>query len=129
MGVAYHLSEDYEKAVEHYQAALKENPKSEEVLSNLASVYTKQEKYEDAARIFRDLLKLNPESTAAHEGVGYACYRQEKYDEAREHYEALISVTTDSYEGWYLNYALRVQLRRAEPPGTIGGPPKTWVKR
>ena len=41
------------------QAALEENPKSEEVLSNLASVYTKQNKYEDAARIFRELLKLD----------------------------------------------------------------------
>ena len=30
---------------------------------------------------------------------------------------------------YHLNYALRVQLRRAEPPGTIGRPPKTWGKK
>ncbi len=33
------------------------------------------------------------------------------------------------YALYYLNYALRVQLRRAEPRGTIGRPPKTWGKK
>ena len=66
--------------------------------------------YEEAARIFRELLELDPESAAAHEGIGYACYRQEKYEEAREHYEALVSVTADSYEGWY-NLGLVCQKR------------------
>ena len=43
---------------------------------------------------------------------------------------SLIDVPDIGVVGRYnLNYALRVQLRRAEPPGTIGGPPKTWVKR
>ena len=37
LGVAYHLSEDYDKAVDYYQAALKENPKSVEVLPELCT--------------------------------------------------------------------------------------------
>ena len=30
---------------------------------------------------------------------------------------------------WILNYALRLHLVRAEPPGTIWEPPKTWGKK
>ena len=35
----------------------------------------------------------------------------------------------DPTEPFYLNYALPVHLVRAEPPGTIWGPPKTWGKK
>ena len=36
--------------------------------------------------------------------------------------------TREGCGGCHLNYALRVHLRRAEPRGTIWGPPKTWGK-
>lgn len=70
-------------AIEHYEQLLKENPNSDVIANNLASLLTERSDEESLERAYQLALRFE-RSTVAHfkDTLGWACYRLGRYAEA-----------------------------------------------
>ncbi len=57
----YEKSQQYDKAVKHYELLQKETPKNIELLVSLAKLYETMDKIEDAILVYKNLLELKPD--------------------------------------------------------------------
>src|SRR5215469_14511599 len=65
MGEARGSRSDITKAIQNYELALKEDPKSEVILDDLTELYLATNRYQDAITEADDLLKQNPDNIGA----------------------------------------------------------------
>jgi tetratricopeptide (TPR) repeat protein len=80
---------DYEKAEEHYQAAVKLNPDQfPDAYYDHGVLLMKEGKLADAEAAFRKALEINPRYADAHNNLGFLLERQGKIAEAVEQYRA-----------------------------------------
>lgn len=108
----YYLGQnDYKKAMEEIQSAIKAHPHYSGAYQVLAKIYQamgkkdkakiaslresaeenyKKKKYKDAVSKFKDLVKLEPRDAAVHSGLGMAYYKTgNKIDAKKEFYKAI----------------------------------------
>jgi soluble lytic murein transglycosylase len=93
---------DYDTAVEHFSASLKQDPQleteaQEDVLFSLGVAYLADEQYGDAATMFHQLLTLpgGDPPTAAHFHLAQASVPLGDYEVALEEYQAYLAANPD----------------------------------
>ena len=73
---------DAAAAAEHYERALRIEPRNPEVLDHLAMARFGQRRYEDALALYRTLLEINPDNALTHSNVGAALFHLDRPREA-----------------------------------------------
>jgi len=92
LGRIYKTDKDFAKAIEMLKKALSIEPWSVEIISELASIYSRQagiykseQKFDEAAKIYEEIVKLdpnNPETVEYYMELGNIYRSQELYDKA-----------------------------------------------
>ena len=89
-GNFYQEIKEYDKAIEHYQGAIKLDLNFVSSYNGLGNVYYNQKKYEKAKEFFEKAIELDPNFALAYNGLGNAYYNQKKYEKAKEFFEKAI---------------------------------------
>ena len=101
---------------------MKLGPETQEVLESVC---------ERLVRYWRSSGRANVAEDLAQDGILRCLVKHHLWEDKQGQHLQRYLFKTGVREGVNyirLNYALRVHLRRAEPRGTIWGPPKTWGK-
>jgi Tfp pilus assembly protein PilF len=104
IGVVYLLKlQDYPKAIEFFQKALKVDKGFSEALNNLGFAYERTGKYEEAVASYKaalsNLLYRNAEK--AFNNLGRAYYRMKRYDDALDAYREAVKRSSDFHLPYY----------------------------
>ena len=104
IGVVYLLKlEDYARAIEFLQKALKQDKNYSEAWNNLGVAYERMGKYNEAIEAYKTALLntfyRNPEK--AFNNLGRVYYRNKKYDDAVDAYKEAIKRTSDFVLPYY----------------------------
>jgi tetratricopeptide (TPR) repeat protein len=81
----YGQLKQFDKAEEHYRAAVARNPNREEAHYNYAVLLSAQGRLPEAVAAYRKALALNSSHAEAHNNLGYLLAQQRKFDEALAH--------------------------------------------
>lgn len=96
---AYWLKNAHDKAVEHFQRAIKLSKGDPRYYNNLGALYLSMERYDDAIRVFRlaadNLLFDRPE--VAWTGIGYAYVQKQDYPAAQRAYKKAMDLNPRYY--------------------------------
>src|SRR5262245_46193657 len=84
LGISYHLSNQLKAAETAYRAALRIQPDSADVLSNVAALYYSQRKFSDAERQFRRAIEKAPENGVLRLNLRAARFARENAKVARD---------------------------------------------
>jgi len=82
LGLAYYRKNNYEKAVEYYNIALKYNPKKATTYSNLGAIYFNSKQFEKALQVYKEAIKFNPRYADAYQNMGSTLATLGRIDEA-----------------------------------------------
>jgi len=77
---------DLAKAIEHFAAALRINPRNAHAHTALGFVFTIQGKLAEALEQYDDALRITPRFATAHTGLGLVFAREGKLSEASDHF-------------------------------------------
>ena len=83
----------FDAAIEKYQAALQQDPKSGEAYAGLARVYLKQEKVQAAFDTADKGVAVAPDSLAVHTALGEVYFRQGKMVESESEFRKAVNTT------------------------------------
>lgn len=104
IGLIYLLKlEDYYKAMEHFQRALKADKKFSEASNNLGLAYEKTGKFSEAIEAYKTALSnpLYRGAEKAFNNLGRAYYRAGRYNEALDSYKEAIRRYSDFHLPYY----------------------------
>jgi|LQYC01.1.fsa_nt_gi Tfp pilus assembly protein PilF len=87
--VEHHQSEE---AMQHYQEALKINPRYSDGYYNLANLFLKQNNLNEAAKNYYSALSYNPTMKEAHNNLGVVLARQGNLKEAIIHFQEALKI-------------------------------------
>ena len=82
----------YETLAEHWEKALRDNPRSAEALKRLGEVRFSQKRFGEAAELFGKLAEMEPGNAAAHSNHGASLHSMGKIREALRSYERALSI-------------------------------------
>jgi tetratricopeptide (TPR) repeat protein len=88
--ILYGRMGNFEKAYEHYLAALETGAPHAELHYNFGVMAFEKERNKEAQAAFEQALKLNPQYAAAHNNLGYLLQAQGRREEAMRHYRLAI---------------------------------------
>jgi tetratricopeptide (TPR) repeat protein len=97
-GNAAYQAEDYRRAIEHYQMALKFDDASPDVYYNLGLAYYRVSAYDDAVKAYQQALKLDPAFADAHLNVALAYDKLYNAAAANLHYNRYRTLVTGENE-------------------------------
>ena len=100
----YVLTNNLEKAIHHFQIALKLHPKHEEHF-NLANTLRQANKTDKAIELYQKAINLNPNYAEAHNNLAATFTLQNKFTDAVKHYERALSIKPNYIEA-HINYAI-----------------------
>ncbi|NKB56767.1 MAG: tetratricopeptide repeat protein [Alphaproteobacteria bacterium] len=95
LGVVKMEQGKFEKALIHYQKALKIDQNYLESLNNIANILLSQGNTEAAERALHRVLARDPKMVAAHGNLGNALRRQGRYDEAAASYREALTIRSE----------------------------------
>jgi tetratricopeptide (TPR) repeat protein len=95
LGLFYHSTKKYEKAIETYQKGLKIDPKSSELYAALGLAYLSKKEYKQANLAFKKSIKLDAKNPDALAGLGYVAMIDEKYDQAEKLMKQALALDPD----------------------------------
>src|SRR5438552_558731 len=72
----------YESAIQHYQSALRLNPRLPGLYLNLGLAYFKSQRLPESVKAFEEAVRTDPASFQAHSLLGMSYYGCERYAEA-----------------------------------------------
>jgi len=100
--ILYGRAGDFQKAEEHYQAALKLNPdKYPDAFYNYGVLLLKEGKPNEAQAAFVEALKINPLYADAHNDLGYLLEREGRLEQAAAEYRAAVEARPDFRKARY----------------------------
>ncbi len=104
IGVIYLMKlEDYPRAIEYFQRALKVDKSFSEASNNLGGAYEKLGKYDDAVSSYKAAI-ANPlyrNTDRAFNNLGRAYYRIKRYDESMDAYREAAKRNSDFHQPYY----------------------------
>lgn len=92
LGLALYRKGDIGKAVDHYYAALKMDPKDTDTRNNLGLALLQQGKTTEAITHLSAALKINPKLAKTQNNLGLALAQQGKLDEAMTHFATALRI-------------------------------------
>jgi tetratricopeptide (TPR) repeat protein len=98
IGIAYHQMGDQKMARQHYEKALKLDPKYAVARNNLGTIYHEQKNYKRAIREYKRAIALDPNSASFYSNLGTAEFARKRYKEAILHYQKALSLDPDVFE-------------------------------
>ena len=104
-GYAYNNEGEYDKAIEHYNAAIKLNPRSSAVYNNIGIIYRKKGNLDKAIRNLDKAIELNQNDAVAYSNRGLAYTQKGDLDAAIEDCTKAIELDP-KYVGGYNNRGL-----------------------
>ena len=81
-----------DEAAEHYERALRIDPRNVGRLERLAILRFGQERYEEALDLYRTIVEIDPSKAWAHSNVGVALHYLGRYDAALQSFEHALSL-------------------------------------
>ncbi len=102
LAICYDTTNQPDKALETYKAALAVSPSDKDLLYNLGRLYLYQEKYEEAVGYFLKVIEQAPDDVDAHINVGQGYIRIEKFSESIPYLEKAVELDPNSVNAWNL---------------------------
>ena len=100
--VYYEIEEDYDKAIEFYEKAIKADEQtSQSIYYKLGWLYNDTERYDDAVKILLKAVQYDSEDSGYREELGFAYYMKEEYEFAITQLNKAISLNETSKLGYY----------------------------
>lgn len=116
---------EFEEAAQHFDEALKHDPKNIEILLDKGYVQYLQDDLPGAEATVREVLTQVPKHQRAHVNLGMILARQENYSEAREEFRSVLSESEAcSNLGFAMLQAGRVDEAKAELSRALSLDPK-----
>ncbi|MEK6582508.1 MAG: tetratricopeptide repeat protein, partial [Nitrospirota bacterium] len=98
LGIAYDDKDIMDKAIEHYQIALRINQNYAEAYNNLGNAYYKKGLADKAIEHYQIALRIKPEFVEAHNNIANAYDNKGMTDKAIEHYQIALKLKPDYAE-------------------------------
>ncbi|MBM3238038.1 tetratricopeptide repeat protein [Candidatus Poribacteria bacterium] len=92
LGEVYLRQEKFREALQHYQEALKYDPKLVEAYYNIGFLAVKAGQLDKAVECYNAVLELKPDMAEAHYLLGKIYAEQEKYEQAEKEYQRTIEL-------------------------------------
>ncbi|MCH7623088.1 MAG: tetratricopeptide repeat protein, partial [Nitrospinae bacterium] len=86
-GIEYTNQQKYDKAVESFLKAIKQNPKNPEGYYGLGGMYNYKKMYPDAEQAFKTAITLDPTHFNAHYSLGYTYELMGRKDDSEKEYQ------------------------------------------
>ncbi len=86
-GIEYYDAKHFEKALESFGQALKQNPRFDEAQRMIGFVHLKNKNFPASREALEQALAMNPENPEAHYALGVVCTQLGKVQEAQRYYE------------------------------------------
>jgi tetratricopeptide (TPR) repeat protein len=102
LGLVYQERNQFEKAIEEYNTALRLYPKAYIVYDILGYIYQKKGDYPNAKEKYKEVLKLNPEYVKTLNNLGVIYAEENRIDEALECWKKALEIAPD-YSGAKIN--------------------------
>ncbi len=96
IGLIYHRTGEYEKALEAFEASISYDDTKADVFYLKGETYTAIEDYQAAINAYEAALARLPSYDAAYESLGYAYYKTDQYDKAAEALNHALEIYPDS---------------------------------
>ena len=93
--ILYGRTHNFEKANEHYQAALKAGARRAELHYNFGVLAFESNRIREATAAFTEALKLDPQHPFAHNNLGYLLEAEGRLGEAERHYRLAVKNKPD----------------------------------
>ncbi|EKX40019.1 hypothetical protein GUITHDRAFT_114013 [Guillardia theta CCMP2712] len=100
LGILYHLSYDYEKAIEHFREALRINPQDYSLWNKLGATLANFSKSDEAVDAYIQALSIKPNYVRALANLGIAYSNQEMYEEGASCYLKALSINPGASHIW-----------------------------
>ncbi|MBE9593113.1 MAG: tetratricopeptide repeat protein, partial [Proteobacteria bacterium] len=111
-GLAYAELNQYERAIEDYNEAIKLNSNYAEGYSNRGLAYAELNQYESAIEDYNEAIKLNPNLAEAYYNRGIAYAELKKYERAIEDYNKAIELNPKYAEAYNNRGIAYAELRK-----------------
>jgi tetratricopeptide (TPR) repeat protein len=95
LGSSYHQLRRYDKAFEHYTAALLIRPERPDVHNNIAVVYYDLGDFDRAVKHWTQALRLAPDRPDVHDNIAIVLYKQGRVDQAIAHWNEALRLKPD----------------------------------
>jgi tetratricopeptide (TPR) repeat protein len=92
LGNAFHHQNRFQKALVHYQEALKIKPDHVEVCNNIGKILLSQGRPDEAVAQYQKALKIDPKNILVRANLGNALIVQKRFDEAMTQYRAVLDM-------------------------------------
>jgi len=124
LGILYSRSGDKEKAVQHYEAAVSEQPTNITFLKNLAdSYYALQKDINMALQVYKKALSLNPEDVEILKAIGNIFIDKRQLRSAKDFYKRILEIDPKNLDALksidFLNNQNHVMLSEQTAATTI----------
>lgn len=98
LGYAYYKMEQFGKAIEHFQTAIRLAPGNMNAHYNLGRTYVKLGRLYEAIPHLEAGIEAKPSDSRRHNEVGFVYYRAGKLDEAVRHLQVAVRLNPDFFE-------------------------------
>jgi predicted TPR repeat methyltransferase len=102
-GIAHFMNQDWDQAIQCFEAVLTQDPKNVAALNYLGDLAIEKNDLTSAESYFQSAVKNSPDDLGSLQRLAYIYHRLENATEAAEIYPKIISIDPNSAEN-YLNY-------------------------
>lgn len=95
------MKSDEMSAVPALMARVKDNPKDEEAVLELAEIFSRAQDWQKSAHFWSKAVELDPKNLGARYHRGFTLVQMERYDEAVADYEFIIQAKPDAFQALY----------------------------
>jgi tetratricopeptide (TPR) repeat protein len=100
------------KAMNHFLAAVKADPKYDRAYFELGSIYLRQQRLPEAREAFENVTRFNPDDYEAEGSLGIIFLRQRELDQAETHFRAALRLNPqDKLASNYLGRILEAKAK------------------
>ncbi len=100
------------KALDHFNAAVKADPKCDRAYFELGSIYLRQKRLVEAREAFENVIRCNPNDYEAEGSLGIISLQQRNLDQAEAHFRAALRINpADNIASNYLSRVLDAKAR------------------
>lgn len=98
LGLTYQMKEKYDKAIYHFENALKLDSKFTDARNNLARAYIEIKKYEEGEKLLTIVMNdlTYPSQDRAYINMGFSQFNQKKYSVAKDYFSKAVSMHPDN---------------------------------